>query len=244
MNAGNPEGPRTAGPSTARVEAFSDGVFAIAITLLVLEIRVPEGNEGQLWRELLDIWPSYAAYAISFLTIGVMWLHHHHLMMFLATVSRGLLYRNLALLAVVGFLPFPTALLARFATGHSGADQRAAVAAYGLTMITLSIAFTLLWDGVQRSHQLRTADADPAAIRTSRNRSIMAILWYGVATAIAVLTPLVSLAVFALMTAAFALAGPQTQETDTAPDSTPPAAPTGSDDRSRGGESGVADAGR
>ena len=120
--------PRTAGPSTRGVEAFSDGVFAIAITLLVLDIRVPEGHEGQLGRELLAIWPSYAAYAISFLTIGVMWLHHHHLMMFVDTVDRGLLYRNLGLLAVVGFLPFPTELLARYATGSGSDDRRVAVA--------------------------------------------------------------------------------------------------------------------
>jgi len=199
----------TTGPSTGRVEAFSDGVFAIAITLLVLEIRVPDGAEGQLWRELLAIWPSYAAYAISFLTIGVMWLHHHHLMMFLVAVDRGLLYRNLALLAMIGFLPFPTALLAQYATGHGSTDQRTAVAAYGLTMIMLSFTYALLWDGVHRSQRLCTDDADAAVIRTSRHRAMMAILWYWAATAVAVLAPLVSLAVFALMTAAFAIIGPQ-----------------------------------
>lgn len=209
MNVTPPQAARATGPSTDRVEAFSDGVFAIAITLLVLEIRVPEGDEGRLGHELLAIWPSYAAYAISFLTIGVMWLHHHHLMMFLATVDRGLLYRNLALLAVVGFLPFPTALLARYSTATDSNDQRAAVAAYGLTMILLSAAFALLWDGVNRHQQLHTVDADPATIRTSRNRSIMAIALYAAATAVAVFAPLLSLAVFALIAAAFAISGPQ-----------------------------------
>lgn len=209
MNVAQPQATRAAGPSTDRVEAFSDGVFAIAITLLVLEIRVPEGDEGRLGHELLAIWPSYAAYAISFVTIGVMWLHHHHLMTFLATVDRGLLNRNLALLAMVGFLPFPTALLARYSTATDSNDQRAAVAAYGLTMILLSAAFALLWDGVNRHQQLQTVDANPATIRTSRNRSGMAIALYAAATAVAVFAPLLSLAVFALIAAAFAISGPQ-----------------------------------
>ncbi|MEP7333002.1 MAG: TMEM175 family protein [Terracoccus sp.] len=200
--------PRTAGPSTSRVEAFSDGVFAIAITLLVLDIRVPEGHEGQLGRELLAIWPSYAAYAISFLTIGVMWLHHHHLMMFVATVDRGLLYRNLGLLAVVGFLPFPTELLARYATGSGSDDRRVAVAAYGITMILLSTAFALLWAGVARRAELRTADADIAVIRASRTAAIAAIFWYLAATGLAVLAPVVSLTVFALMAVVFAALRP------------------------------------
>ncbi|OFE17020.1 hypothetical protein BA895_17690 [Humibacillus sp. DSM 29435] len=200
--------PRTAGPSTSRVEAFSDGVFAIAITLLVLDVRVPEGHEGHLGLELLAIWPSYVAYAISFLTIGVMWLHHHHLMMFVATVDRGLLYRNLGLLAVVGFLPFPTELLARFATGADSDDRRAAVAAYGVTMIMLSLTFALLWAGVARHGELRTADADIAAIRSSRNAAIAAIFWYLAATGLAVLAPVVSLAIFALLAVVFAAVRP------------------------------------
>lgn len=212
MSGVDTEVPRSPGPGTGRVEAFSDGVFAIAITLLVLEIRVPEGDEGRLGHDLLAIWPSYAAYAISFLTIGVMWLHHHHLMDFLATVDRGLLNRNLALLAMVGFLPFPTALLARYATATDSADQRAAVAAYGLTMILLSAAFALLWNGVNARQRLHTVDADPATIRSSRNQARMAIGWYAVATAVAVLAPLVSLAVFALIATAFATNGRRRRE--------------------------------
>ncbi len=208
MSSSPSEAPRTTGPGTSRTEAFSDGVFAIAITLLVLEIRVPEGDEGRLLNELLAIWPPYAAYAISFLTIGVMWLHHHHQMSFLATVDRGLLNRNLALLAMVGFLPFPTALLARYATATDSADQRAAVAAYGFSMILLSAAFALLWDSVKRRQELQTVDADSTSIRTSRNRSCMAIAWYAAATAVAVLAPWVSLAVFALIATAFATNGP------------------------------------
>src|SRR4051794_19079406 len=100
---------------TGRVEAFSDGVFAIAITLLVLDVRVPEDLEhGGLWRALGHIWPSYAGYAVSFFAIGIMWVNHHDLFSTVARVDRRLLFLNLAILGLIGFLPFPTAILARF----------------------------------------------------------------------------------------------------------------------------------
>jgi len=202
--------PRTVGPSKGRVEAFSDGVFAIAITLLILEIRVPEAEDGALWNDLLRLWPSYGAYAVSFLTIGVMWVNHHHLMAFVARVDRGLLYRNLALLGVVGFIPFPTALLAEYTAGHGLANQRAAVGAYGLTMIVLSIAFTLLWSHLDRHPELTTNDGDPAVIRGSVMQAATGIAAYVVATGVAFVAPIVSLAIYALLVVAFAFARPRT----------------------------------
>ena len=102
----------------SRLEAFSDGVFAIAITLLVLEIVVPHIEEhGDLGQALLDLWPSYLAYATSFLTIGIMWINHHTVFRQLGEVDHRFLFINLGLLMCISFVPFPTTLLADYAWG-------------------------------------------------------------------------------------------------------------------------------
>ena len=94
-----------------RLEAFSDGVFAIAITLLIIEVRVPDSEAGELARDLANQWPSYAAYAVSFAIIGIIWVNHHDIFERIVTVDRPLLFLNLLLLLTVAFLPLPTALL-------------------------------------------------------------------------------------------------------------------------------------
>jgi uncharacterized membrane protein len=96
-------------PSTGRLETFSDGVFAIAATLLVLEFSV--GDVPNLGRELLHLWPSYLAYVTSFLTIGIIWMNHHHTVSFISRVDRTFLFVNNLLLLTVAFLPFPTGLV-------------------------------------------------------------------------------------------------------------------------------------
>ena len=97
---------------TGRIEAFSDGVFAIAITLLILEIGVPEAAFDNLWRGIVDQWPSYLAYATSFLTIGGIWLAHHGIFRRLQYADQRVMLINLLLLMAVSFLPFPTKLMA------------------------------------------------------------------------------------------------------------------------------------
>src|ERR1700694_891671 len=107
---------------TGRVEAFSDGVFAVAITLLILNIKIPGidlpssklPNDRDLWQALRDEWPMLAAYATSFLTIGIMWLNHHRLYVQIKRTNTVLLLINLLLLLVIVFIPFPTALLAEY----------------------------------------------------------------------------------------------------------------------------------
>jgi uncharacterized membrane protein len=117
---------------TARIEAFSDGVLAIAITLLVLDIRIEPDQFDHLWRALGDEWPAYLAYVTSFLTVAAVWLAHHALFTKLRYVDPVLLRLNLLLLMVAAFLPFPTGLLAAsFDHGHEA--QRAAVVVYGVT---------------------------------------------------------------------------------------------------------------
>jgi TMEM175 potassium channel family protein len=123
---------------TARVEAFSDGVFAIAITLLVLDIRIDTAEYEDLWRALADEWPAYLAYVTSFLTVGSVWIAHHSLFSHLRYIDPVLLRLNLLLLMAAAFLPFPTGVLAQ--AFHASEDaERTAVALYGATALVIEL---------------------------------------------------------------------------------------------------------
>jgi len=129
---------------TARIEAFSDGVFAIAITLLILAIQVPKTESGPLREALLGLWPSYLAFLASFMTIGVMWLNHHRLFTLINKKDDGLIAFNLLLLLGITWLPFPTAVLAdHFHSSH--ADQQTAAVVYAGSFFALSIVFNVMW---------------------------------------------------------------------------------------------------
>jgi uncharacterized membrane protein len=125
---------------SGRVEAFSDGVFAIAITLLVLDQRV--SGEGPLFHQLLTAWPHYFAYVVSFLTIGIMWMNHHTILAHVKRVDRPLLVLNLLLLMGAVVIPFPTTLVAEHLRD---ADGTVATVTYGLVMIVISAGFAALW---------------------------------------------------------------------------------------------------
>src|SRR5215831_15712193 len=127
--------------TTGRAEAFSDGVFAVAITVLVFGL-LPIGTGKLDARILLQAWPQYFAYVVSFLTIGIMWMNHHTILAHVARVDRPLLVINLLLLMGIVVIPFPTALVADNLTGHGGA---AAAVTYGLVMIAISLGFSGLW---------------------------------------------------------------------------------------------------
>jgi uncharacterized membrane protein len=179
---------------TSRLEAFSDGVFAIAITLLILEIRVP-AHSANLSHALLHEWPSYFAYAVSFLTIGIMWVNHHQLFKFVRGTDRKLLFVNLGLLMLVAFLPFPTAVVAEFIEKSSQA--RAAVVLYGTTLTLTAIFWQLLWYwAIDRPHIVGPS-ADRAGIA-----AISRSFWFGVpvyasGTAVALGSPRAALSFFA-----------------------------------------------
>lgn len=134
--------------NSRRLESFSDGVFAVAITVLVFDL-LPIGahadNGNNLTHALLSAWPQYAAYAISFLTIGIMWLNHHTMAAHLRQVDRWLLLLNLLLLVGVVALPFPTALVADHLTHGTARAAQVATVIYGLVMTAISIAFTSMW---------------------------------------------------------------------------------------------------
>ena len=137
---------------TGRTEAFSDGVFAIAITLLILEIAVPESEFGNLWHGIADQWPSYLAYATSFITIGGIWMVHHGIFRRLQYANASVMRLNLALLMAVSFLPFPTKLMAEAI--HETDAERAAVIFYGATLLVISLLLSALWGVIARDRDL------------------------------------------------------------------------------------------
>jgi uncharacterized membrane protein len=146
---------------TARVEAFSDGVFAIAITLLILDLKVPSVTQGHLGSELARQWPTYAAFLISFWFIGIMWVNHHRLFNHIQRSDNRLLFLNLLLLLGVTVVPFPTALLA----AHFYSPGRTVAAAvFNGTYVVLAVFFNVLWHhavrrGLLDSATLESADA-------------------------------------------------------------------------------------
>src|SRR3569833_2292181 len=149
------------GNDTGRIEAFSDGGFAIAITLLVLEIQVPhvEGAGGTtLVGALIGEWPSYLGYAISFLQIGVIWANHHNRFTYIVRSDHVLLFLNILFLMCVAFIPFPTALLAEYI--ESG-ESTTAVAVYSGTLAVTASFFTLLWIYAANGYRLVSRALDP-----------------------------------------------------------------------------------
>jgi len=186
--------------STERVETFSDGVFAIAITLLILIIQPPRSG-AHLGHELLRLWPSYIAYAISFLTIGVMWVNHHTLFRHFERVDRPLLFLNIALLLLIAFVPFPTRVVAEFV--RSDADRRAAALLYGTTLtITAVFFFAVWWYG---SRRLLRADADRREVSGITRSYLPGAPTYALATALAFVNATVSLILFAAIAIFYAL---------------------------------------
>jgi uncharacterized membrane protein len=173
---------------TSRLETFADGVFAIAATLLILEIQLPGEDVGE---GLRDLWPSYFAYALSFLSIGIMWVNHHVVLTFTREADRVFLFINIFLLMAIAFVPFPTALYAEH-LGHEGA--REAAIAYGLNFIIIAIFFQIFWQYAR--HRLLRPDADRREV-SGINRSYWpGVPLYVVATLVALWSATAALVVF------------------------------------------------
>jgi len=182
---------------TARLEAFSDGVFAIAITLLILEVRVEQAPEESLTAALHHALPQIGAYAASFLQIGIMWTNHLALFRTIDRVDQLLLLFNLLLLGCVSFLPLPTRLVAEHTTGT---DARTAVLLYGGTLTANAIAFNLIWLRVVRGGLL-VDGVHPEFVRDVTVRYLAGLVAYAVATLVAFVSPLTAV----LLTVALAL---------------------------------------
>ena len=149
---------------TARLEAFSDGVFAIAITLLILDVKVPRELPAgvSLWQALLRQWPALLAFLTSFFTILIMWINHHRIFSQIKRVDDLFLLLNGCLLLVVTFIPFPTSLVAEYITTG---EQRTAVAIYCGTNLVMALIFNGLWQYGLSGSRLLGRQADPTVVR-------------------------------------------------------------------------------
>jgi uncharacterized membrane protein len=188
-----------------RLEAFSDGVFAIAITLLVIEIPVPEAGEGGLWHALTEEWPSFAAFAVSFLVIGIVWINHHGVIDHLQRANRTVLHLNLLLLFWVAFLPFPTALLAEHL--DAGVDEEVAAAAYMGVRSLMAISFSILWAYVTSHREELGVDLSDEEIRRRTRLFIAGTPVSLAAIGIAFVSPEAVLVITALLAVYYASAG-------------------------------------
>lgn len=194
------------GRNTDRLEAFSDAVIAIAITLLVLEVRVPHLEEGEgraeLWDKLGGLWPSYLGYLISFVIIGIMWANHHEIFRHVARTDHYLILINTLFLLCVGFLPFPTALLAEY-LGEEG--ERVAVVVYSGWLLATALSYYLLWWYPSHNRRLIAADADAQAVDTITRRFRLGPPSYLLAFVLAWVYPPASLALLALLALLYVL---------------------------------------
>jgi uncharacterized membrane protein len=187
---------------TGRVEAFSDGVFAIAITLLILAVGIEQAiATGDLGEQLLDLWPAYLAYAASFLTIGIMWVNHHAVFRQFARVDRPLLLLNVLLLMLIAFVPFPTRVVADHA--QSGDDRQAAALLYGTTMTITAILFFCVW--IYGSRHVLRPDADRREITGITRSYLPGAPIYATATLLAFVNSVASLVMFAAIALFYAL---------------------------------------
>ena len=190
-------------PGTGRAEAFSDGVFAIAITLLVLEIRPPERDGGSLVDGLLDLWPSYFAYVLSFVTIGIMWLNHHELLRLVRAVDRGFLLMNLVLLLFVAFIPFPTNVLADFLAEPG--ERRAAAFFYAGSFTAMAVVYNAYWHYLRSHRQLLVPHVTEAELAAITRSFLFGPTIYGLATLAALVSAWLSVAICAVLSASYAV---------------------------------------
>ena len=179
--------------STHRLEAFSDGVMAIAITLLIIEIGVPHvTGDGSLGEQIGDLWPSYFAYILSFTTIGIYWANHHSFLELFRRTDHTFLMLNVVFLMTIAFLPFPTAVLGEYLTEEA---QRAdAVTFYSLGLLLPSTTWCLLWL-YGRWRGLLLEKLEPSYVRFMTGQFLISVALYGAAVAVSFVEPWAALAV-------------------------------------------------
>ena len=182
-----------------RLEAFADGIFAFAATLLILNLAV---GSGPLGKELLGIWPSYAAYAVSFITIGIIWMNHHLVMHQIGHTDRTFLLLNVLFLMFIAFIPFPTRLLA---LDIRTSDAEVAALAYGITLTLTAVLFNALWRYAASGRRLIRQDADPKVVLGISRSYVPGPIVYFAATLVALFNPVVSAGLYAAIAVFYAL---------------------------------------
>lgn len=187
-----------------RLEAFSDGVFAIAITLLILEIGT-EGSEGSLAQRLGEQWPSYVAYAISFVVIGIVWINHHEIVRSVQHADHGFLIANLFVLFVVATLPFPTKVLGEGLRATSFDDQRTAALVYCATSVVLCLSFCILWAWAANGRRL-IRDPVPQDVVDARSRLLaLSLVAFAVPCVVAWWSPIAAIVLDGVLALGFTL---------------------------------------
>jgi uncharacterized membrane protein len=181
---------------TSRVETFSDSVFAIALTLLILGIKVPDLNNfafsDKLFRALINLWPSYFAFILSFLSVLIMWINHHGFFKYLRKIDRPFLYANGFLLLTVTFINFPTAVLARYFETQA---FNIASAFYCGSLLVINIAFNLLWYSSAYKRKLIKDEITDSLIIKIRNAYWFGFVIYLAAFIISFILPFIGLSI-------------------------------------------------
>jgi len=188
---------------TGRVEAFSDGVFAIAVTLLVLDLKVPYPSRSQdLSSTLLRQWPTFIAFLNSFVTILIIWINHHNLFNNIKRTDNVFMLSNGLLLLCVTFLPFPTSLVAEY-FGYPG--QTAATALYSGTFLMMAFAYNLLWRYASHKHRLLSRSVTAEQVESINRQYLIGPAFYGLAFALAFVNVAASLLLTILLAAFYAV---------------------------------------
>ena len=178
----------------ARVVAFSDAVIAIAVTLLVLEIRPPQDTR-HLFHGLAGLWPSYLAYVVTFMLIGQVWANHHVMFDHIRSADRVILFLNTVLLMDIAFLPFAASVLAgAFRDGHG---ERSAVVFHGIAFELAAILFNVIWEYTRRNPRLLATTIDSTGARAISRRFRLALAWIATGTLLGALLPALGIAVIA-----------------------------------------------
>lgn len=187
-----------------RIEALADGIFAVAMTLLVLELKVPEPDHaepGALAHALGALAPKILAYAVGFVILGTFWVGHHYQFHYIRRTDRVLLWINIAFLLVVSFLPFAVALLGSYAS------ESAPAILYGAVLLAAGSCLLAQWTYATRGRRLVASDLDESVVRALRGRVLFGMLGYGAGLAAAFVAPRASLAIYAVMPLAYVLPG-------------------------------------
>ncbi len=190
--------------SLARFEAFSDGVFTVALTLLVIEIRVPDLH-GLAWQaalaKLWELWPQFVSFFASFIVIGIVWVNHHAMSHFLRRVNRTMLLLNLLLLGTIVLVPFATALLGDYPT------DRVACAFYGFTLLLMAGACNILWDLLVVQYIRPLGLLSPEVLRRAHLRNRMGVVTYIIAIAVSIFYPPAALCLYSAIALLYLIPG-------------------------------------
>ena len=194
MSEHHPKSPHPVGTmSTHRIEALADGVFAIVMTLLVFDLRVPEVPAAELPSALIGLWPKFLGYAVSFVLLGIYWIGHRNQYNYIKRADQNFHWLNILFFGMVCLVPFSTGLVSRYP------DVWLVVALYGLNLTLIGVCLFFLWTYATYRYHLVDPDLPPPVMRLARQRSLLAPACYVVAIVVGLINPTFSLVIYALV---------------------------------------------